>query len=125
MIECTKSYVMIFYNNGTKQFLEVAERDPYQIEELEDIMGFKFFDITFFEDSGIIYQTRSHNFSNCVYFGEKYSANELVKRFPFLAKRKGVIKKGVSYCVLSNGKYIPLLNGDTTYEELLKRERRK
>ncbi len=118
MKKYTKSYVDVFCNTGAIRSGEVEERDPSIIQNDGYIHGFRFFDISFIEDDGLIYKSTKHNYSKNIYFGRRCTFDELTKIFPLLED----IKKNGSYCLFSDGVFLELDDDDMIYDELMEQK---
>ncbi len=119
MEKYTKHYVEIFCNTGAIRCEEIAERDPFLIKNDGFIHGFRFFDISYIEDDGLLYKSKEHSYSKNVYFGDRCSFEELTKRHRALFVDDYDKRPSASYCWFHNGSFIKLEDGDITYDELI------
>ena len=125
MIKYTKSYVMKKYELSIK-CEEVEDRDPSKILDDHYMLFFSFYDISYIEDEGKIYQTEKYNYSGRVYFGTKYSIEEFEKKYgsiwPHLVKAYKE-ENCNSICLLLNSDIcVSLGENDVTYDEVLEKK---
>ena len=125
MEKYAKSYVEIICNTMATRCEEVAERDPFAIKNDGFINGFRFFDISYIEDDGLIYESKKHNYSKNVYFGERLTVPEMLERFSRLTNFIDLGKPDATYCVFNSGDFIMLNDDDITYDELMEKKERQ
>lgn len=123
MKKYTKSYVMKEYELSVK-CEEVEDRDPSKIEDDGYMHCFRFYDISYIEDDGKLYQTDKYNYSGRVYFGKRYSLKEFSELYgstwPHLVKAYQK-EKCNSICLIRNtgDLCVSIGNNDITYEEVV------
>ena len=118
-----KSYLECLYDYGdhySSIFKEVSERNPEKIFDDGRIIGCRFLDKIIINCDGHE-KTIDSNFSNWIWFGEKYTRDEILKMDE--PKYDGVLNYMAHYhlgavCMLRNGGYQPLGYGNDYYDDI-------
>lgn len=129
MKKYTKSYVLMEYELST-QTEEVEERDPSKIEDDGFMHCFRFFDISYIEDNGLLYKTKKYNYSNRVYFGTRYNLKDFIETYSSIIPNlvKSYVKNNCdNICLIRNSGLtcVPLNDGDLVYSEVCELARQK
>lgn len=129
MSKKVRTYLETFYPGAlfsTSSLKEVKDRDISEIEPQKNVTGFKFFNIAEIEIDGKILKGETENESGMIYFGRRYSAEQLIEMYQYDSKQKQLLinireSDVTSFCKCDNGTFQPLYDGDMTYEEAIQK----
>lgn len=111
----------IFWGFDTS-FKEVESRNPLELDIKEDAVAIRFFDIECIVDDGRTYHGKKFNYSNTIFFGERFSIEDVIDKYGKNLAYSTIIQylKSLnikSVCVTRNKQLFPMKNGDITYDE--------
>lgn len=119
-----KSYRGILFSDVKTE--EVTERDPLKIENDGVMQGFRFYDQRFVIDGTTQYTGEMFNYSNWIYFGERLSFEDVLKRYSDNQILINNMKDTYNYvCHTQAGSFLPLDDGDMTYDEYVQKVNEK
>ena len=122
-----KIYKGLIFNDSILE--EVQKRDPMLIQNDGKMVGFRFFDQEFIIDGDNIYEGKRINYSNIVYFGKRYTKEEILRKYENNPKYSTLIFNIKDHytkyiCETQTGSHYPMESNDVTYDELiLKKEK--
>ena len=123
-----KLYAGIIFNDIVEE--EIEKRSPMLVENDGIMQGFRFYDVEYMMDNDKMCDTNVTNYSNWIYYGTRYSLEEIISKYGNNPKFKSLIRnmrdsKCKFACLTQAGKYQPLQIGDMTYNEYLERSNYK
>lgn len=127
MEKVTKSYVEKIYRGilfSEPSVEEVTERDPMQVENDGQMQGFRFYDKEYVVDGEKSYDGETSNYSNWIYFGKRFSLDEIKAKYGTNPDYRILISNmkcnGYNYvCHTQVGSFLPMEEGDMTFDELI------
>lgn len=127
MEKVTKSYVEKIYRGilfSEPSVEEVTERDPMQVENDGQMQGFRFYDKEYVVDGEKSYDGETSNYSNWIYFGKRFSLDEIKAKYGNNPDYRILISNmecnGYNYvCHTQVGSFLPMEEGDMTFDELI------
>ncbi len=132
MEKITKTYVEKLYGKiskgsfvGESLVNEVEKRNPMEIKNDDKIQGFRYFDVEYIVDDKKVYTGNKQKYSNWIFFGKRYSLEEIKKTYGDLFEYKELINDieliGYKYvCLTQTLSIVPMDEGDLTYDEYIK-----
>ncbi len=132
MEKITKTYVEKLYGKiskgsfvGESLVNEVEKRNPMEIKNDDKIQGFRYFDVEYIVDDKKVYTGNKQKYSNWIFFGKRYSLEEIKKTYGNLFEYKELINDieliGYKYvCLTQTLSIVPMDEGDLTYDEYIK-----
>ena len=112
-----KIYWGILYSESLIE--KVTDRDPMKIKNDGKMQGFRFYDKEYVVDGDKTYDGKESNYSNWIYFGKRYSLEEIKAKFP--DHRILIINmEGNNYqyvCHTQDGSFLPMKEVDMTFDE--------
>ena len=116
-----KIYPGIFFNESS--FERVDKRDPFEIENDQEMQGFRFFDRDYIIDGDDKYEGKAYNYSNWYLFGERLSLSDVINKYGTNYKYKNLINNMISndweyICLTQTNNFILLEENDITMDEL-------
>ena len=129
MKKIVKSYIEKMYRyDGTLYSTvtteEVKEKDPMRVIRNDYMEGFRFFDRNCILEGDNCFEGESFNYSNWIYFGKRMKLVDVISRFGKTPNYQVMINdmkhnKYYFICHTSVNTFVPLYEGDMTYEEYL------
>lgn len=127
MEKVTKSYVEKIYRGilfSEPSVEEVTERDPMQVENDGQMQGFRFYDKEYVVDGEKSYDGETSNYSNWIYFGKRFSLDEIKAKYGTNPDYRILISNmecnGYNHvCHTQVGSFLPMEEGDMTFDELI------
>ena len=125
MEKITKTYVEKIYRGllfSESSIKEVAERNPMQVENDGKMQGFRFYDKEYVVDGEKTYDGEKSNYSKWIYFGKRYSLDEIKAKYGNNPDYRILISNmegnGYNYvCHTQAGSFLPMEEGDMTFAE--------
>lgn len=125
MEKVTKTYVEKLYrgflfNECLSQV--ISERNPMLIENDGKMQGFRFYDEEYVVDGETTYQGRTSNYSSWIFFGRRYSYDEIMEMYGNNPNYSILIdnmqRNHFDYvCQTQVGTFLPMGEGDMTFDE--------
>lgn len=133
MEKVTKSYVEKSYRGllfSEPSIAEVDERDPMKVENDCTMQGFRFFDIDYILDEQKTYSSERSNFSGWIYFGKRYSFDDIKSIYGCDSNYDILINNmkwnHINYvCHTQAGSFLPMEEEDMTFEEYIEKNSKK
>ena len=133
MKKITKTYVEKIYRDllSSRSLIEeVAERNPMQIKRDGKTQGFRFFDREYIVNGGIGYDGETSNYSNWIYFGKRFSLDEIIAKYGNNRNYRTLISdmkyNGYNYVCYTQAKdFLPMEEGDMTFAEYIAKHSKK
>lgn len=127
MKKITKTYVEKIYRGllfSESSIKEVTERNPMQIENDGKMQGFRFYDKEYVVDGEKTYDGEKSNYSRWIYFGKRYSLDEIKAKYGNNPDYRILISNmecnGYNYvCHTQAGSFLPMEEGDMTFAEYI------
>ena len=119
-----KSYRGLLFSEGSIK--EVDERNPMKVENDGSIQGFRFFDIDYILDDGKTYASEKTNYSGWIYFGKRYSLDDIKSIYGCDSNHDILIHNmewnNINYvCHTQAGSFLQLEEEDMTFEEYIEK----
>lgn len=133
MEKITKTYVEKIYAGvlfSESLVEEVAKRDPLKIENDGEMQGFRFYDKEFIIDDGETFDGKKTNYSNWIYFGKRYSFDEIKAKYgndpDYRILISNMENNDYDYvCHTQVGSFLPMKDGDMTIDEYIAKHNRE
>ena len=108
---------------------EVQKRDPMLIKNDGKMVGFRFFDQELIVDGDNIYKGNKSNYSDIVYFGKRYTKEEILNKYKYNPKYNTLIFNmkdhyAKYFCETQTGSHYPMGDNDITYDELILKKKK-